>query len=77
MKNNIKKLRQERGLSQRQVADDLEIPIRSYIRYEKGQTDNLQFFCKIAEYLMVDINDLIDGEESMENNNANSNNEFE
>ncbi len=59
MKTNIKSIREEKGLSQRKVAEDLDIPLRTYIRYENGETENLQIFIRIAEYFDVDINKLV------------------
>ena len=66
MKNQIKELRQSRGISQRKIADDLGISMRTLQRYEKGETDNLTYFVKIANYLQVDLESLIPAERTEE-----------
>ena len=59
MENRIKELREAKGISQIKIAEDLDIPIRTYKRYEQGATENLPIFLKIAEYLGVTIEQLV------------------
>ncbi len=59
MENQIRKLRQSRGITQQQCADDLGISIRTLQRYEKGETENLTFFVKLADYLNVSLDTLL------------------
>lgn len=40
MRENLKKARQEAGLTQQQIADKLDIGLRQYQRIEKGTTDS-------------------------------------
>ncbi len=60
MENRIKELRRDRKISQQKCADDLGISIRSLQRYEKGETENLSYFIKLAEYFNVELDDLLD-----------------
>lgn len=64
MENQIKKLRQRRGISQQKCADDLGISMRTLQRYEKGETENLSLFVKLADYLNVDLGVLINTPEN-------------
>ncbi|WP_035786892.1 helix-turn-helix domain-containing protein [Butyrivibrio sp. XPD2002] len=59
MENQIKELRQSRGISQQKCADDLGISMRTLQRYEKGETENLSFFIKLANYFNVDLEVLL------------------
>ena len=59
MENQIKELRQSHGISQQKCADDLGISIRTLQRYEKGETENLSHFIKLAEYFQVDLDVLL------------------
>lgn len=59
MENQIKKLRQDRGISQQECADAIGISVRTLQRYEKGETENLTIFVQIADYLKVDISKLL------------------
>ncbi len=59
MKNQIKELRQSRGISQQRCADELGISMRTLQRYEKGETENLSHFIKLAEYFQVDLDVLL------------------
>ena len=67
MENQIKELRQSRGISQQKCADDLGISIRTLQRYEKGETENLTHFVKLADYLQVELDDLLCSSESIKN----------
>ena len=64
MDNQIKALRQSRGISQQKCADDLGISMRTLQRYEKGETENLTHFMKLADYLHVDLEVLLQTSES-------------
>lgn len=64
MENQIKELRQRRGISQQKCADDLGISMRTLQRYEKGETENLTHFIKLANYLNVDLEALLHASES-------------
>lgn len=64
MENQIKELRQRRGISQQKCADDLGISLRTLQRYEKGETENLTHFIKLANYLNVDLEALLHASES-------------
>ena len=59
MENNIRAIREERGISQQQCADDLGISVRTLQRYEKGETGKLEYCMKIAEYFNVSLNSLV------------------
>ena len=67
MENQIKELRQSRGISQQKCADDLGISMRTLQRYEKGETENLTHFIKLANYLNVDLEALLHASESRGN----------
>lgn len=59
MNNGIKRIREERGISQQKCADDLGISIRTLQRYEKGETENLNYFIKLSEYFGVELEELL------------------
>ena len=59
MDNGIKRIREERGISQQKCADDLGISIRTLQRYEKGETENLSYFIRLARYFCVDLEELL------------------
>lgn len=59
MDNGIKRIREERGISQQKCADDLGISIRTLQRYEKGETENLSCFIRLSEYFNVDLEELL------------------
>lgn len=59
MKNRISELRKEKGISQQKCADDLGISLRTLQRYEKGETENLSCFIKMATYFGVELEELI------------------
>ena len=63
MENQIKNLRKSRGISQQKFADDIGVSLRTLQRYEKGETENLCFFVKIAEYFDVELEELIGNKE--------------
>jgi transcriptional regulator with XRE-family HTH domain len=67
MKNNqqqvgtsIRKLREDKNLLQRELADSAGIPVRTLGRIERGEVDmRLSTLRKIASALNVDIKDLL------------------
>lgn len=59
MNNGIKRIREEKGISQQKCAEELGISIRTLQRYEKGETENLTYFVRIAEYLDVSLEELL------------------
>ncbi len=63
MENRIKELREARKISQQKCADDLGISPRTLQRYEKGETENLSYFVKLAEYFGVEIEEIINVKE--------------
>ena len=60
MGKKLKELREERGLTQKQVADALKIHSVTYLHYEKGQrepplsllADMAKFFGESVDYLL-------------------------
>lgn len=68
MENQIKALRKSRRISQQKCADDLGISMRTLQRYEKGETENLTHFIKLADYLHVDLEVLLCTSENGGNN---------
>ncbi len=60
MGKRLKELREERGLTQKQVADALKIHSVTYLHYEKGQrepplsmlADMAKFFGESVDYLL-------------------------
>ncbi|WP_044914166.1 helix-turn-helix domain-containing protein [Butyrivibrio sp. WCE2006] len=68
MENQIKELRKRRGISQQKCADDLGISMRTLQRYEKGETENLTFFVKLADYLNVNLEVLLHASNGGEKN---------
>ena len=64
MENQIKELRQRRGISQQRCADYLGISLRTLQRYEKGETESLSHFIKLANFLHVDLEALLSASDS-------------
>lgn len=62
----LKKLREKKGITQRELAELLGIPLRTIIGYEQKQRDINKASCstvkKIADALNVKIEDLLEGE---------------
>jgi len=57
----IKRLRQEKGWSQEEVASKLEISVNAYGSIERGDTDvNLSRLEAISEVFEIDVADLFD-----------------
>jgi transcriptional regulator with XRE-family HTH domain len=60
--SKIKAIRTERGLKQRQVATDLNIPYSTYSNYENNNREpSLYIITQIAKYFDVTIDELIFG----------------
>ena len=54
MHDTIRKLRKERGLTQKQVADHLQIDRSTYAYYESGRTRiNIDVIIKLAQFYQV------------------------
>ena len=48
---NLKKLRKQKGLTQKDVAKILDISRQAYCRYEKNQRElSLEFLCMLADF---------------------------
>lgn len=61
----LKELRKKKGLSQEQVAKDLNISMRAYQNYEYGQREpNIEMILKLAEYYDVTTDYLLEKESS-------------
>lgn len=60
MKNNIKNVRESKGMTQRECADILEISLRAWQTYEQGVSEPKQaLLCKIADMFSVSIDYLL------------------
>lgn len=68
----LKKLRKEKGLTQVQLAEQLNISNRSVSRWETGSTlPDISILIELADFYDVDVRDLLNGEregESMDKN---------
>lgn len=57
---HLRELRQARGLSQPQLAKELEINYRSYQRYEYGEVEpQLSALIKMADFFDISLDDLV------------------
>ena len=57
--NNLRKFRAIKGISQQNIADILEIDRRTYINWEKDESDiKSEYIPKIAEIFGIEIKDL-------------------
>lgn len=66
----LKKLRQEKGLTQEQLAEQLNISNRSVSRWETGSNlPDLSMLITLADYYDVDVREIIDGKRKSENMN--------
>ena len=62
IKENLKKTREERGITQAEIAESLKISVTAYQKIEKGKTRILnKNFSKCAETLGVSIPELVMG----------------
>lgn len=63
MKINLKQLREEKGLTQEQIAKLLEIPRSTYCYYEKGKREmSYAMLIKIADFYEISLDELFDRE---------------
>ena len=58
--NNIKKIRKEKNISQKDMAKKLNMPSSTYSNYENNNREpNALTLKKIADVLSVDVHDLL------------------
>lgn len=56
MKNNIKSLREEKGLTQKDCADKFDVTLRAWQTYEQGVSEpKYELLCKIADMFNVSL----------------------
>ncbi|EPW95329.1 helix-turn-helix transcriptional regulator [Streptococcus agalactiae] len=56
----LKELREEKGLTHKQLSDDIGIPVRTISRWENGQTDMLlKNAIKLAEYFEITLDEFV------------------
>lgn len=66
----LKKLRKEKGLTQEQLAEQLNVSNRSVSRWETGNTlPDISILIELAEFYDIDIKEIIDGERKSEKMN--------
>ena len=66
----LKELRREKGLTQEQLAEQLNVSRRSVSRWETGNNmPDLDMLIEMADYYEVDLRELIDGERKSEKMN--------
>ena len=64
LKTNLVLLRKRRGLSQRALAEILQIHNTTYSGYERGNTDPpIKMLCRLADFYGVSLDTLIRAEE--------------
>lgn len=57
----LKELRQEKCLSQRQVADDLYLPVSTYANWEQGRTEpSYMDLINLIGYFQIDANEFFE-----------------
>ena len=60
MKNNIKNVREQRNITQKECADSLGISLRAWQTYEQGVSEPKQeLLCKIADMFNVSLDYLL------------------
>lgn len=60
MKNNIKHVREQRNMTQKECADELNISLRAWQTYEQGVSEPKQeLLCKIADMFQISIDYLL------------------
>ena len=58
----LKTLRENRELSQENLADELKVSQPAYSKWESDQTDiSYQTLCKIAKFYEITVSELLDG----------------
>ena len=69
MKNNIKSLREEKGLTQKDCADKFDVTLRAWQTYEQGVSEpKYELLCKIADMFNVSLDYLLGRTEVREMN---------
>ncbi len=64
MKNNLEKIRKERGISQKQFADEMEVSRQTISSLENGKYNpSITLAFKIAKYFDISIEDIFIYEE--------------
>lgn len=74
MRNWLKKLRNEKKLTQQDVANEMEMSLSNYNLIESGERQkdlDLSLVVKLAEILGVSINYIIEEEEKLKANRTN------
>lgn len=56
---NLKKLRHEKGFSQKEMADIFQIPVSSYANWEKGTEPKIHYLILLSEFFNVSVDELI------------------
>lgn len=60
-KENLKSLREDRKLSQKQVAEKLSIPVSTYANWEQGRTQpSIEDIYRILSLFEIEANELFD-----------------
>ena len=73
----LKELRNERGLTQEQLAEKLNVSNRSVSRWETASTlPDISLMIELADYYEVDIKELLEGERKSEIMNKESKETF-
>ncbi len=68
--NFLKKLRKEKGLTQEQLAEAMNVSNRSVSRWENGNNlPDLDILIQLADYYEVELREILDGERKSENMN--------
>lgn len=66
----LKELRKEKGLTQKELAEQLNVSNRSVSRWETGSTlPDISILIELAEYYEVDMKEIMDGERKSESMN--------
>ena len=69
--DNLRKIREELGLSMTKFSEKLEIPAMTLIHYERGdRTPSAQLFIQLDKKLNINLNWLVSGKGEMFNQNA-------
>lgn len=57
----LRELRKTKGLTQKQLSQEVGVPVRTIARWENGETDMfLKSAIKLAEYFEVTLNEFIE-----------------
>lgn len=63
---DLKKRRLEIGLSQKNCAEKLDIPLRTYQRYESGESiGNPEYLCRIVRLFSINIDEINQSEDDI------------